>query len=360
MRSRLFRIVGGARSSLPSPSKRRIRGGGGIPRPPGGGGGRRFGGGEGGDRPAPHLIATLACLAATTTAGARADDEAVEEDSDAASTSVVVPCLNEADTIKGLLTVLTRVLDPPADEVIVVDGNSTDGTPDIVKRAFGREGVRLVRTERSNRAKQMNAGAEAASGDVLIFLHADTEAPRDLVRLVRGALKDPSVVASGFVAAIPAHLDKTYWASSFLHVLKTFVLPLAYRPVGFARGLRILFGDQIMACRRIDFRAVEGYNPRLKNCEDMDLCLKLFYGVGHSTRFPNRTAMSNRRARAWGGRRRIALINRTVVTSGRRIAQKGGTWRCLPTYLQLALAYLAGASVDALNDMASKGYADTR
>src|SRR5688500_10004803 len=89
-----------------------------------------------------------------------------------AAISVVVPVLDEEAAIDRLLGRLRQAGDA---EIVVVDGGSRDRT---VERAEQHSGVRVLRTERG-RARQMNAGARVASGDVLVFLHADTTLPED-------------------------------------------------------------------------------------------------------------------------------------------------------------------------------------
>ncbi|HET6362160.1 MAG TPA: glycosyltransferase, partial [Gemmatimonadota bacterium] len=91
--------------------------------------------------------------------------------------SVVVPTWNEAERLPRLLDALERC-DPSPHEVIVVDGGSEDSTADL-----GRERVRVIGAERG-RARQQNAGAREASGDVLWFLHADcAPAPSSVVEI---------------------------------------------------------------------------------------------------------------------------------------------------------------------------------
>jgi len=101
---------------------------------------------------------------------------------DAQRLSVVVPALNEAAGIAGCLDALAP-LRARGHEVIVADGGSTDGTPQIAAPLADR-----VIAARHGRAVQMNAGAAVAAGDALVFLHADTRLPPGADRLVREAL----------------------------------------------------------------------------------------------------------------------------------------------------------------------------
>lgn len=87
--------------------------------------------------------------------------------------TVVIPCLNEAHQVTELLQSL-QPLRARGAELIVVDGGSTDDTLDLA-RPFADCAIAAAR----GRAAQMNAGAAAASGDVLLFLHADTRLPPD-------------------------------------------------------------------------------------------------------------------------------------------------------------------------------------
>lgn len=92
--------------------------------------------------------------------------------------SIILPLLNEAPGIAAALGALAPLRDAGA-ELIVVDGGSTDGTPALA----GPLADRLLVAPRG-RARQMNAGAAVARGDVLLFLHADTRLPPDADRLV--------------------------------------------------------------------------------------------------------------------------------------------------------------------------------
>ncbi len=98
--------------------------------------------------------------------------------------SIIIPTYNEQQHIAATLAVVKQ-LDGNV-EVLVVDGGSTDATAELVLSA----GVPFLLAEKS-RAKQMNAGANQATGDVLLFLHADTILPSTAYRLIAGALSDP-------------------------------------------------------------------------------------------------------------------------------------------------------------------------
>ena len=106
--------------------------------------------------------------------------------------SVVIPTLDEEAVLASTLESVRR--SAPGCEVVVADGGSRDATRQIAVAS----GVRVVSAPRG-RGSQMNAGAAAATGDALLFLHADTHLPADAGELVEEALADPRVVAGSFV-----------------------------------------------------------------------------------------------------------------------------------------------------------------
>src|SRR2546428_8811725 len=107
--------------------------------------------------------------------------------------SVVIPTLNEATNIRAALA---RLHHPAFGEILVGDGGSYDGT---VAQAAP---VAKVLTAPTGRARQMNVAAAAASGDALLFLHADTLLPPTAADDITAALADPRVVAGHFAARI--------------------------------------------------------------------------------------------------------------------------------------------------------------
>ncbi|WIA34447.1 hypothetical protein OEZ86_012780 [Tetradesmus obliquus] len=184
--------------------------------------------------------------------------------------AIIIPVLNEAGGIVATLQQL-RQLQPQPAEIIVVDGGSSDNTVQLARRSG--LATRVMRSGRG-RAVQMNAGAEAAAADMLCFLHADTQPPKDLVAVMRRELADPQKVLAGFVPSIEVP-GRRLWLLSAHNFASSYYAPLLFRPLSYLRGLRALFGDQTLFCRARDFRAVGGFDPRLSIMEDTDLCVRM-------------------------------------------------------------------------------------
>ncbi len=228
--------------------------------------------------------------------------------------SVVVPTLNEAGSLGRILGQLVR-LEPLAHEVIVVDGGSEDDTVAIALAC----GVQIILSEGCGRSLQMNVGARVATGDILCFVHGDTLVPDDLVAVVRHTLADSRVAGGGFISLMCGDLT-TRWGISLHNYLKTYYAPLLFKPWRFFQGLRLLFGDQVIFCRRCDFWECGGFDQALPIMEDGDLCLRL------------------------GRLGRIRLVNRIVQSSDRRVA-RWGVWKATAIYLYVGILW--GVGVDA-------------
>jgi rSAM/selenodomain-associated transferase 2 len=143
--------------------------------------------------------------------------------------------------------------------VIVVDGGSRDGTVEIVRR---REHARLVTTGRG-RGAQLNAGAAAATGEVLLFLHADTSLPEDARAWIERALGDPTVVAGAFRVRTVADAGRRNWLGPFLRIADIR-----------SRVTRLPYGDQALFVRRGAFEAAGGF-PDEPLMEDVGLVRRL-------------------------------------------------------------------------------------
>ena len=165
--------------------------------------------------------------------------------------SVVIPTLNEAKYVEHTLASVEIQSGPK--EVIVVDGGSTDDTPECA----ARQGARVI-TARQGRARQMNAGAARARGDVLLFLHADTTLPPDALASVWQALSDPRVQAGTF----RLRFDRDHWLLRF-YALATHL-----------RWRRFCYGDRGLFVRRTAFETLGGY-PDWPLFEDLELADRL-------------------------------------------------------------------------------------
>lgn len=228
------------------------------------------------------------------------------------SVSIIIPTLNEASCLERTLHQLS-ILSPLAKEILVVDGGSKDETVAIASKA----GIKVLSCP-SGRSLQMNYGAKAASGDILCFLHADTCVPDDLVAVITATLADKSIAGGGFISLM-AGFETTRWGVSLHNYLKTYYAPLIFRPLLFFKGLRLLFGDQVMFCRRADFWDCGGFDEALPILEEADLCLKLVK-LG-----------------------RIHQVNRIVTSSDRRVAH-WGTFKATGIYLYIGLLWGLGVS----------------
>lgn len=212
--------------------------------------------------------------------------------------SVVLPVLNEAARLPDLLARLAT-LDA---QIIVVDGGSRDGSPDIARTA----GVSVIDSP-PGRARQMNAGADAADGEVLLFLHADTVLPADAGRLIRDALSGGRVWGR-FDVVIEGR-------PKMLRVVAT-MMNLRSRLTGIATG------DQAMFVTRAAFDAVGGF-PGQPLMEDIELSARLLR------------------------QSRPACIGVPVRTSGRRWEQRG-VWRTIALMWRLRRDYWRGVPASEL------------
>jgi rSAM/selenodomain-associated transferase 2 len=168
--------------------------------------------------------------------------------------TIVVPTLNEAERIVACLQRL-RTLRKSGTELIVADGGSTDATAVLARPWADR-----VLVGPRGRAKQMNHGAAAASGDVLLFLHADTSLPPDARAAIDAALADAQVQWGRFDVQIDG--------DSPLLKLVAALMNLRSRWSGIATG------DQAIFVRREAFQRVGGF-PDQPLMEDIELSKRL-------------------------------------------------------------------------------------
>ena len=203
--------------------------------------------------------------------------------------SVIVPALNEASGIRAALEALAP-LRARGHEVIVVDGGSSDRTPELAAGLCDR-----VLSAPRGRAPQMNAGARAASGDVLLFLHADTRLPPRAEALIPNS-------------SVWGRFDVQIEGRHPLLKVVAWGMNLRSRLTGIATG------DQAMFVRRDAF---PGF-PEIPLMEDIELSKRL-------KRFGPPLCLRHR-----------------IVTSGRRW-EKRGVVRTVLLMWRLRLAYWLGA-----------------
>jgi rSAM/selenodomain-associated transferase 2/rSAM/selenodomain-associated transferase 1 len=201
--------------------------------------------------------------------------------------SVIIPALDEEAHIEE--TILNA--QSPDAEVIVVDGGSGDST---VKRAE-RAGAAVLRGPRG-RALQQNAGAAAASGSVLLFLHADTLLPKDYVTQVFETLMDRRVALGAF--RFRTDLDRP--------LMRGIEFTTHIR----SRYLRLPYGDQALFLRKSHFQAAGGF-PEMPIAEDL-VFVRLVSKLGRVGIAPADAITS---ARRWKevGLLRTTLINQVIL-----------------------------------------------
>lgn len=213
--------------------------------------------------------------------------------------SIIIPALNEAAHIADMLG---RLLNIPDVEIIVADGGSTDRTVELAQAA----GASVVQCH-PGRGQQMNAGAALASGEVLLFLHADTQLPTDFRKHIWIAMQD------GYTAgAFQLHIGAQGWMLRLVEVAANLR----------SRWFRLPYGDQAIFVRTSVFFQMNGFQ-QWPLMEDYDFCQRL-KKVG-----------------------RVKLSSACVTTSARRW-QRLGVLRTTLTNWACVIAFKLGVAPGAL------------
>jgi len=207
--------------------------------------------------------------------------------------TILVPALNEERALPRTLACL-RKLNPPADEILLVDGGSEDATKQLAIEG----GITVLSSPKRGRGPQINFGVLQASGDIICVLHADSILPVDAVDEIRKAMANSRLSLASFTPRI-AGPSGTRWGSTVHNWLKTWYIPLLLRPWLFFKGVRLLFGDHAMFFRRDQFLEVGGCDEEVVVMEEADLCIKLAR-FGHTQMIPRWVWTSDRRIAAWG------------------------------------------------------------
>jgi len=202
--------------------------------------------------------------------------------------TVIIPTLDEEAALPGAVRSCREAGEC---EVIVADGGSRDGTLGIA-RSLADAAISAPR----GRARQMNAGAAAARGGILLFLHADSRLPPGALSAVLDAMRDGRVSGGAFrVCLTPSPGSGPYVRS---------VLALTGRMIGLRSLLtRSHTGDQAIFLRAGTFRETGGYRE-IPLMEDVELS-RAIRRNGRAVLLPLRVRTSGRRWEAWGPVRTI-------------------------------------------------------
>lgn len=214
--------------------------------------------------------------------------------------SVIIPTFNEQQNVRGAIE---SAIAAGADEVIVVDGGSTDRTIEVAEQ------FALVLSSEPGRAIQQNAGSHKSTGDVLLFLHADCRLAGNTIEAVRASMATSDDSVAG---CFRQQIDEP---------------GIKYRLVAAGNDLRVralkwAYGDQGIFVRADVFRSVGGF-PAVVFLEDL-LLMKQLKRKG-----------------------RIRLLNETIVVSARRWKRRG-LWRQTIRNWGIVLAAHFGVSPDRL------------
>jgi rSAM/selenodomain-associated transferase 2 len=195
--------------------------------------------------------------------------------------SVVVPSWRDTENLAALLPILCQL--ERVEETIVVDA-SGDADSERIALACG---TTFIACAAPNRGEQMNLGADAASGDVIVFQHADTDLEEAHLAAIEAALSDPEIIGGAFYRKFDGRHPRLAWLESIARFL--------------SRHGGTLYGDQSIFVRRDVFMELGGF-AKIPLMEDVEFC---------------------RRLRAAG---KVAVLDPPVRSSARRHLRKGA-WR---------------------------------
>lgn len=195
--------------------------------------------------------------------------------------SVVIPSWRDPENLATLLPVLCRL--DRITETIVVDASGTRESERIAVSC----GATFIPAPAPNRGEQMNRGAEATTGDVIVFQHSDTALEDAHLAAIEAALSDPQIIGGAFFRKFDGRHPRLMWLESVARFL--------------TRHGGTLYGDQSIFVRRDVFRALHGF-AKIPLMEDVEF---------------------SRRLRAAG---KVAVLDPPVQSSARRHLRKGA-WR---------------------------------
>jgi rSAM/selenodomain-associated transferase 2 len=189
--------------------------------------------------------------------------------------SIIIPVLHESEIINTLLKSLKQLeIDEPY-EIIIVDGSSTQDTLQVIT-----DKTIIKCSCQQGRGRQMNTGASHASGDILIFLHADTFLPTNALLLIQKTLQNKQLVGGAFTLKI----QSTKFFLKMIAAVSTFRSQITHAP----------YGDQVIFLKKSYFDAVRGYQD-IPLMEDVDLMRRIRKKKGEIIILPTPVITSDRR-----------------------------------------------------------------
>ncbi|TDI81171.1 MAG: glycosyltransferase [Bacteroidetes bacterium] len=228
--------------------------------------------------------------------------------------SIVIPVLNEAETIEDLLQHISEnVLATSVSEIVVVDGGSDDNSRDIVTRFADNSLINVVSvSSNKGRAKQMNAGAKISTGSILYFLHADSYPPNGFDSLIISEVEKGNSAGCFRMKFDSNHpvLRISQWFTRF--------------NFNFCRG-----GDQSLFVTRNAFDELNGYNESYTIYEDCEFINRIY------------------------AKYKFVIINDRLTTSARKYEQQG-TVKLQYHFFVIHLKKMFGASAETLSQYYQK------